>query len=254
MKVLAAIDNSAAAWPVLRAAQIMGRLTGAEPEALHVQEDGGATATGAAAALGIPLVVADGSPITAIVAALAPTDVVLGVLGARRDVGGRHPAGHTAMAVIGRVDKPLLIVPPEAALTDPGRVLVPLDGTRATAVALEEAVGLLAGAGLDVVVLHVFDTHTVPSFWDRPHYNSDVWGREFLARYCREPGARLELRAGATGGHVLRVAEAEQADLVALAWSQDLSGGHAQIIREVLAGSPIPILLVPTSIPATTPA
>ena len=41
---------------------------------------------------------------------------------------------------------------------------------------------------------------------------------------------------------------AEQgADLIALSWSQDSSGDRATGIREVLAASPIPVLLLPAA-------
>ena len=55
----------------------------------------------------------------------------------------------------------------------------------------------------------------------------------------------LETRVGVPGEHVLRVARDAGADMVALGWSQKLEHGHAAVVREVLAASPMPVLLVP---------
>jgi len=95
------------------------------------------------------------------------------------------------------------------------------------------------------VALHVFDKGTTPRFLDRPEHDIDAWTREFLARYCSEPGSRLELRAGRTGHHVVDAAEGEDADMIALTWSQDLSPGRAAVVREALARTCLPLLLVP---------
>jgi hypothetical protein len=54
-----------------------------------------------------------------------------------------------------------------------------------------------------------------------------AWEQEFLARYCALPGARLELRSGAAAEYVAKVAGAEQAYMIALAWSQRLDPGRA---------------------------
>jgi len=53
--LIAAIDDSAAALPVLEVAQRIAALLGVDVEALHVPEDGsGSTATAVAAAVGVP--------------------------------------------------------------------------------------------------------------------------------------------------------------------------------------------------------
>ena len=43
---------------------------------------------------------------------------------------------------------------------------------------------------------------------------------------------------------VLEVARDEQVDLIVLAWSRDLSGGHAQVVLDSLTRATVPTLLV----------
>jgi len=69
--------------------------------------------------------------------------------------------------------------------------------------------------------------------------------QEFLARYCELPGARLELRSGAAAEHLVKVAGTEQADMIALAWSQRLEPGRALVVRRAILDTGVPVLLVP---------
>ena len=95
------------------------------------------------------------------------------------------------------------------------------------------------------MVLHVFDAQTVPKFWDQHAHAGQAWGQEFLARYCALPRARLELRSGAAAEHVVKVAGAEQADMIALAWSQRLEPGRALVVRRAVLDAGVPVMLVP---------
>jgi hypothetical protein len=47
--------------------------------------------------------------------------------------------------------------------------------------------------------------------------------------------------------HLLDILRASRCKLVALGWSQNLTGGHAAVVRQMLAESPVPVLLMPTS-------
>jgi nucleotide-binding universal stress UspA family protein len=244
--ILAAIDASAAARPVLETAAGLGRALRLPVVAFHARLDGDEVERLLAEAAGVELRVASGPPVEAIVAATAEETVALCVLGVRGLPSGRRP-GSTALAVAARATKPLVVVPPLPRDPPAGlrRVLVPLDGTPAAAAAVEQATRWLAGSGMEIVGLHVFDLATVPRFWDRPEHDQAAWAREFLARWYPAPGSRLELRAGRPGGRVLEVAAAERADLIALGWSQHLDPDRAAVVREVLTGSDVPVLLLP---------
>lgn len=97
-------------------------------------------------------------------------------------------------------------------------------------------------------MLHVYDEASLPLFSDQPQHELASFGHEFLARCCgASPADELtfELRVGDPAEHCLRLAARLQADLVALAWSQDLAGGRAAVVRTLLARSRVPVLLLP---------
>lgn len=176
---------------------------------------------------------------------LADAATVLGVLS------GAASLQQLGWPVLQRARKPVVLVP---AASRPGplmisRALIPLDGTPESAAAVAETIRLLADAGVDLVVLHVFDATTVPKFWDQPAHAEQAWQNEFLARYCDQPGVRLQLRSGVPGEHVLDVAATEQVDLIALGWSQQLEEARAQTLRQTLRDAHVPVLVVPIVTP-----
>ncbi|MEX2556137.1 MAG: universal stress protein [Actinomycetota bacterium] len=248
VKILACIDDSPSARPVLDTARALARVLKADVEALHVRENGTMAVQRDAQAVDVPLHVELGDPISMIAGALREDQVLLGVLGTRRDAVGWRPAGHVALAVAEGASKPLVVVPPDFPSRAPEevrRLLVPLDGTPEAATAVRSSVHVFAGSGVEVVALHVFDREHAPRFMDRPEHDLEVWAEEFLARYCAEPGARVEIRRGEAGEQVVEVAESARVDMIALGWSQDLSPGHAAVVRDVLTRACVPIMLVP---------
>ena len=247
-KVVAAIDNSSAARPVLATAAAVARLLSAELEAVHVRVDGARTAQAAAAAAGLPLRVLSGRAVESLLRAGEADGVFALVLGARATRSGRRPAGHVALELALSLGKPLVVVPPHApAPLAVERILVPLDGTAATAGALANTLRLARNRALEVIVLYVHDEARIPLFGDQPQHELEAWTHEFLARHCPHPeDVRLELRTGVPATHVLKVAEEAKADLIALAWSQTLEPGRAAVVREALERSRVPLLLVPS--------
>ena len=249
MRVIAAIDESAAAGPILGAAGAIAEFLGATLEAVHVREDGGEVAQAEAKAAGVELRMLEGPTVASLVAAAGADDVAMMVLGVRGTPAGRRPGGRTALEVLTSLEKPVVVVPPDAQ-PEPRlrRILVPLDGTRATSGALDATIRLARSRDIDLVVLHVHDEDSLPLFADQPHHEAEAWEREFLARCCSGcPPKELTLQVcvGAPAGHVLRVAAESEVDLIALSWAQDLSPGRAAVVREVLVRTSIPILLVP---------
>ncbi|MGH4007147.1 MAG: universal stress protein [Pseudonocardiaceae bacterium] len=167
-------------------------------------------------------------------------ETLLGVLAVN------EPSPAACWRIIQESTKPLIIVPAALRSVRPiSRVLVPLDGTAESAGAVAETVDLFARAGVDLVILHVFDETTVPRFWDQVAHARRAWEAEFLARYCRLPGIRLELRQGVAGEHVVDVAATEQVDLITLGWSQRLGPGRACIVRKTVRDAVVPVMLVP---------
>ena len=246
-KILAAIDNSSAARPVLAVAEAVAALLGAELEAVHVQEDAGATARAVTGAAGIALRVATGSVIGGLVAAGEEEDVRVLVVGLRGTPAGPHPAGSVALALIVALGKPVVVVPPQTRVPYTiERILVPLNGTAETAEALKDVIELVSEAPTTVVALHVLEHHALPFFNDQPQHEVDTWRREFLIRHGEHfERLQLEVRIGSPAEHLLPVAGETEADLIALAWAQDLSAGRAAVVREALGRSDVPVLLVP---------
>jgi nucleotide-binding universal stress UspA family protein len=143
--------------------------------------------------------------------------------------------------------KPVVLVPVGSRGAPPriSRVLMPLDGTARSAEAVAATAGRLSRAAVELIVVHVFDSSTVPMFWDQHAHEGRAWAEEFLARYCAQSGTRLELRSGPAAEHLLDVAASEHADMIVLAWSQRLEPGRAVVVRHVVGNAGVPVLLVP---------
>jgi nucleotide-binding universal stress UspA family protein len=182
-----------------------------------------------------------GVPAAEVLAELARPDVVACTLPAR------SPGSALCWQVVRSADKPVVLVPPGARVARGGirRALLPLDGTAGAALAVNETARLLHDAGVELVALHVFDATTVPPFWDQRAHAHDTWMHEFLSRCEVPPGARLELRSGTAAEHVVRTAETEDVDLVALGWSRDIRPGKARTVRAAVASARAPVLLIP---------
>lgn len=246
--VIAAIDNSAAATPVLETGHAIADLYGAELEAVHVREHSFVMASAAAGAAGVPLHIQAGETAGVLRRIMRAPDVVALVIGARGTPAGRRPLGSTALELITSVPKPVVVVPPD--LRHPGpidSILVPLDGSPATAAALAGTIELARAADLEVILLHVREEAALHPFSDQPHHEAQAWAEEFIARYCPCPPEEvdLHLRVGVPPEEVARVIDETGADLIALGWSQKLEPGRAAVVHETLARSPLPVLLIP---------
>lgn len=245
--VLAALDNSAAAGPVLRTATALAEGLGAEVRALHVRGDGDRTARSVAEAAGVAFEERRGGVVAQLRAAAAEPGVRLLVLGARgRPTSTR--AGHVALALVEDPPVPLALVPPDARVATPiRRVLVALEASVARREALAEAVEVVDGPDREVVVLHVDDEATLPVVSDQPQHETAAYATEFVARYC-PPGlspVRLELRVGDPTRELLAAVDELAVDAVALGCPRSLAPGRAAVVRGVIAASPVPVLLVP---------
>lgn len=244
--ILAAVDNSAATAPVLAAALALAPTLGASVRAVHVADEPGGTAQACAAQHRVPLTVVHGDPLQRIVELAGDEDVVAVVVGTRDRPHGRHHAGHTALAVADRVDKPVVVVPPEAAVPDRiHRVLVAMEGSPAKARGLRRAVDIAAEAGVELVVVHVDDEDSIPSFSDQVQHETTAYAHEFLSRYCGgASAARLESRVGDPAQEILAAAEEMHSELLALGWPPADEPDRGEVVREVLDRSRVPVLLV----------
>ena len=244
-RVIAAVDGSAATEAVCATAAAIAHTLGAEAHALHVREDetghDSAPETG-----GVPIRLTRGHAADAILAASRADDVVAVVLGARGRPHPDLPVGHTVLGVLLGATKPVVVVPPDAAVP-PGeirRVFVPLEDDARSARAVEEVVGHFRDRSVEIVVVHVFDERAPLRFADRPSRDATLWGEEFLFR-SGQPSAHLRLARGAAPAAVAEVTGADGADLMVVSWSRELEPGRAAVIRRLLDDAPAPVLLVP---------
>jgi nucleotide-binding universal stress UspA family protein len=249
--VLAAIDTSPTARSVLETALAVADLTGATAEAVHVQERTGATPDALATELGVPLQVLTDPVEASLLAAFAEPTVIAGVFGARATTDPARPLGHTALRLLEHTRKPVAVVPPTAVGGVPSRrfrrLLLPLEGSEESSRPIPERLYSLIVTEVDLVVLHVFTPATVPRTLDHPDWDLPAWGSDFLTRFCPD-ATHIELRGGIIGDRICEVCTDETVDLIALSWAQDMSPGHATVVRDVLAHATVPVLLLPTTL------
>lgn len=257
--MIAAIADDAVVGVVLSVACAIAELYAATAQAMHVGEEDAALVAAAHDA-GVALRTVAGPPVESLARAAAAEDVAALVIGARGAPAEKRPVGSTALQLITLLQKPVVVVPPAVSPRRRiHRVLVPLDGTMASAAALHETVMLAGEAAAEITVAHVQQRHATPPFEDHLPHEVDAWSREFIARYCPSANvATLELRVGEPHEHILQIVRESDCDLVALGWSQDLAGGRAAVVRRMLAESPVPVLLAPANDdprhPFTTPS
>jgi nucleotide-binding universal stress UspA family protein len=169
---------------------------------------------------------------------LAADDVAAAAMSAR----GPEPL---CWDVITHIATPVVVVPRSSTRMMPkiSRVLLPLDGTAATAASVSGLTQRALDAGAHVVATHVFDASTVPAFWDQAAYSGQEWTREFLRRNLPD-GVELDLRSGRPAEEVLAEAERDDVDLIIIGWGQDLGAGRAATVRHALTHGRTPVLLV----------
>jgi nucleotide-binding universal stress UspA family protein len=252
-KVLATLDNSLAGRPVITAALSFAKLVDADVEALHVRSNGDRTARSTAENAGIPLRISSGPVVERLVQAAEAGEVVAVAIGSRGTPVGRHPLGSTASALLAKLEKPILIVPPDASPQPAIRsVLVPIEASVSASLAPRAIIELAKDAEVEVHALHIHDQESIPAFTDQPQHEHPAWAEEFLHRYCPWGlgSVRLETRVGRIGELVPRVAEECGCDLIALGWSGQLSRERAPVVRETLERSRLPVLLIPVELGA----
>jgi len=98
----------------------------------------------------------------------------------------------------------------------------------------------------EITVLLTLDGE-MPSMLDDPLRDMTEWGLEFLSRHCPGEQRSFECRTGDPGSAVIDVAEQTRSDLIVLSFGGNIDIGHAAVVQEVLARSPIPVLVLPAA-------
>jgi nucleotide-binding universal stress UspA family protein len=261
--VLVALDGSTAAATAIPLARLAASQLGAGVEVLHIVSAAGEPRLTDTTGLRVHRIVGD--PADEIVRIASDPAVALMVLtthGHAATSGAR--LGHVAERVIANSTVPLLLVRPEAAaqmhVRPLRRLLVPLDGTPSTARALHHIATLLRrlDASLDLLLIAAPSTQAmergsigVPRYIDQPQHELPEWADEVYERLCvccaglgADIPTQVFVAHGAIGDEVIRIATAHEHDAIVLVRRSHLEPRRAQVLREVLARTPCPILLV----------
>ncbi len=248
--ILAAIDNSPSCSAVVAHAKLLAAKVGGQVCAVHVDES-------AAPDVELPswkaagLYVVEGEPVEQLLEIASDPTVAAVVMG-RDGVPGASTLGHVCRALASRLSKPLLVVPPHGSTTPTlARILIPLEGTSETTRPIGACLRALVPDGpLETIILHVFTAEDLPPFADHEPYESEAWVQEFLTRFAptSDLHRRMAMRVGRSED-IGKIADEVRADVVAVAWSQDLAEGHARVIWALLEHPTRPVLLMPVDYP-----
>lgn len=246
--VLAAVDDSPAAAPVLTAATALAPLLGSTVEAVHVGGPAGATARDCAGQAGVPFRQVAGDPADRLVE-LAAEDVTAVVVGARDHWQRDGTVGHLTLQLADRLPRPLLVVPPQCRPRPRiERVVVALEGSPQRAKPLRHALAVVSGGDLDLTVVHVDSEESVPAFSDSAAHETAEFAQEYLTRYWSlAPRAHLALPMGQPATEILLIAEELRPDVLVAGWPQGAGPEHGHVVRELLERSTCPVLLVAVS-------
>jgi nucleotide-binding universal stress UspA family protein len=206
---------------------------------------------------------ASGDPAEAILHEVAAhrTRLVVMIAGEPHD---DSPLGAVAETVLLRVECSLLLMRAEVAerFADESRalrhILIPLDGTPATAAAMSPAADLASRSGARLEVLHVATaggsrgepgTLTVPRYEDNIYHEWNAWRREFSSRFLGHfhgQRAELDVAVGEPAEEIVRVANEKACDLIVVAWKGRLAADRARTVKALLLGAPCPVLFLRT--------
>lgn len=178
--------------------------------------------------------------------------------------GAGKPAGalgSVAMTVLRRAPCPIVLVQPQRGLRPWAlrRILLPHDGTPATAAAMDPAGELAHRTGAEVLVLCVAaprarrqsgpGTLTTPRYLDQSHHEWPAWASEFLDRMTAlghppaEVRFRLSVAAGEPGDEIVHFAHQHEVDLITLAWHGRWEAALALTMKRVIRDSAAPVFI-----------
>jgi nucleotide-binding universal stress UspA family protein len=141
------------------------------------------------------------------------------------------------------------------------RLLVPHDGTPASAGSIGPAGDLCHRARGEMTILHVASaaaslpedpgTFNAPHYVDQPQHEWPAWGTEFLDRACAigRPHCNVKLRTVLctenVGAATVRFASDNKSDLIALSWRMRLEPNRALTLRRIVQQASCPVAIYP---------
>jgi nucleotide-binding universal stress UspA family protein len=269
--ILVPLDTPVQSRAALPVAHAMAKLMNATLHILHVTPQPmtldalrGHLALSAAELAGCVLDQVQGDAADGIMRTALEHKVLLIVMAMRhRDARTDSGLGSVAEVLLRRAPCPVLLVPPtpEPEPWRLGQMLLPQDGTPATAAVMESVCHLAHHAHATLLVVHVSEQTViprpgalhVPRYMDQPQHEWPVWTGEFLGRVRglahlpRDVELRMFLARGEAGSEILRLARAHGVDVIAMPWHGNIA--DAPVIKTVLRAAPCPVLILPFELP-----
>jgi nucleotide-binding universal stress UspA family protein len=256
MTVLVALDGSDAGYELLTSAKNLAVAAGRTVRAVHVRAADGGAHLAIPADLGrnVELVEVDGDPEAELLRAAAAEDVTMVAFCLRSDEAEGH--GHVADALLRSSPHPLLVMRPGMrGIVGLKRILIPLEGSPSSSVAMRQADDAFCRPGREIVLLHVVTSDTplepgsmpAPRIMDQEHYEWAEWQEEFRMRFAQCPKGgrhRVAVRVGEPGPLIVKEADALGAEMIVISWSQSLDEGRAAHVRSLIGAAPCSLLLV----------
>ena len=270
-RIIVAWDGSVAAETLPLARTIAVQL-GAEVEVLHVAAEGADQSkidraiqeAGLDDPQGSYLRVEAGEAAEVILSAAAEPRVALVMMATHGDseAPGRR-LGRVAEAVIADSRRPVILVRPGTAHPQRQlkRLLLPLDGTPKTAIALQPATDLARRFGASIDLLYVAGTGRsgpeergsigAPRYVDQQQHEWPGWAAEVEARLAQicaqgsgEVPVQMYLAQGDIATEIVRFAAEHACDAIALVRRSRLQAGRGRILRAVLELAPCPVFIL----------
>ena len=271
--VLVALDGSREATRAVPVARAVASQLHARLAALHVaREPIPAELARPAAGLDtpelsdIPILVRAGRPAEVIVREAEQPEVELLVLTTLAGGDPDRELGSVARQVAINTTHPILTMRPEIG-ADPAsrasplvRLVVPLDGARATASALRPVTRLARRLGASVDVVYVVTTGDgqggrgsmpAPRYVDQAQHEWKQWTQELADRlmvdcagFSPDVHIGVSVREGEPGAEIVRFAREGRYDAIVLVRRSRLEPERAQTLRTVIRDSTCPLLMV----------
>lgn len=179
-----------------------------------------------------------------------------------------HEGGFEAIAqeILLRAPCPVVLVPAGRGQMPWSlrRLLVPHDGTPASAGNIRPASDLCRRAQGEMIILHVASaaaspaeetgTFNAPRYVDQPQHEWPAWEAEFFdrARAIGRPRCDVKLRTifctEQIGAAIVRFASGDKSDLIALAWRMRLDPTRALTLRRIVQQASCPVAIYPINV------
>jgi len=204
-----------------------------------------------------------------------PADVILSELkSVKYIVMGTHGetanleelTGSVSREVLKYSEIPVLLIHPNMKLPvqdniwKPKNVLIPLNGTLGASHTLGPVIEILVRTSAELDLLHIVTSKaevptspgclTTPYYVDFPQLEWTSWSKEFIRRFGpilhnhNHINFKLSISCGDPADEIIKFAEKNHNDLIAMTWHGNLTEPHATILKKVMRQAPCPCLLV----------